>query len=71
MATKELKQNLEQCSVVVIAEATITVTILEQQQRELSARYLQNCDLQFPNLTCVCPRLLFTLVFNYKKRRIT
>ena len=34
---------------------------------KLSVGYLQNYDLQFPNLTHACPRLLFTLVFSYKK----
>ena len=63
MATKELKKNREQCS----AGATIAVAILEQRQRKFSAGYLQNCDLQFPNLTYARPRLLFTLVFSYKK----
>ena len=68
MATKEEKQNLKQWRAVVVAGATIAVAILEQRQRKLSAGYLQNCDLQFPNLTHARPRLLFTLVFNYKKR---
>ena len=67
MATKEVKQNLEQCSVTVVDGATIALAILEQRWRKLSAGYLQNCDLQFPNLTHVCPRLLFTLDFSYKK----
>ena len=67
MAIKELKQNLEQCSVVAVAGATIAVAILEQRQRKFSAGYLQNYDLQFPNLAYVCPRLLFTLIFSYKK----
>ena len=55
MATKEVKQNLEQCSVIVVAGATIAVVILEQQWRKLSAGYLQNCDLQFPNLNSCTP----------------
>ena len=64
MATKELKQNPEQCSAIVvagatIAGATIALAILEQLQRKLSARYLQNRDLQFLNLTHACPRLMF------------
>ena len=62
MATKEVKQNLEQCSVIVVA-----VAILEQRWRKLSAGYLQNCDLQFSNLTHARPRFLFTLDFSYKK----
>ena len=57
-----MKQNLEQCGTVAIAGAAIVVAILEQRQRKFSARYMQ-----FPNLTYVCPRLLFTLVFRYKK----
>ena len=69
MATKEVKQNLEQYSVIAFAGATIAVAILEQRQRKLSAGYLQNCDLQFLNLTHASPRLLFTLVFSYKKGR--
>ena len=67
MATKELKQNLEQCSAVVVAEATIAITILEQRQRKFSAGYMPNRDLQFPNLTYAHPELLFTQVFRYKK----
>ena len=69
MATKEVKQNLEQCSVIAVAGATIVVAVLEQGQRKPSAGYLQNCDIQFPNLTHVRPRLLFTLILNYKKGR--
>ena len=67
MAIKELKQNLEQCSVVVVAGATIAVAILEQRQRKFRVEYLQNCDLQLPNLTYARSRLLFTLIFNYKR----
>ena len=57
MTTKELKQIWN--SVVVVA---VAVVILEQ----FCAGYLQNCDLQFPNLTYTRPRLPFTLIFNYK-----
>ena len=59
---KRIETNLEQCSVVVVV-----VAIMEQRQRKFSAGYLQNRDLQFPNLTYACPRLLFTLVFSYKR----
>ena len=45
MAIKEVKQNLEQFRVIAVAGATITVAILEQRQRKLSAGYLQNCNL--------------------------
>ncbi|GAY68308.1 hypothetical protein CUMW_263130 [Citrus unshiu] len=38
-ATKEVKRNREQCSVIVVAGATIAVAILEQQGRKLSAGY--------------------------------
>ena len=67
MVIKEVKQNLEQCSVAVVEVELIVVAILEQRQRKLSAGYLQTNNLQFPNLTHACPRLLFTLVFSYKK----
>ena len=72
MATKEVNQNLEQCSAIAVAGATIAVVILEQLQRKLRVGYLQNCDMQncdmqFPNLTHACSMLLFILVFIYKK----
>ena len=67
MATKELIQNLEQCSTIAVAGATIAVAIREQRQRKFSAGYLQNRGLQFPNLTYACHMLLFTLVFSYKR----
>ena len=60
LATKELKQIWNSAVVVVIA-----VAILEQRQRKFCAGYLQNCDLQFPNLTYAQLRLSFTLIFNY------
>ena len=63
MATKELKQIWNSA----IAVATIAVAILEQRQRKFRAGYLQNCDLQFPNLTYARPGLPFTLIFNYKR----
>ena len=44
----------------------IDVAILEQRQRKFRVGYLQNCDLQFPNLTYAHPRIPFTLIFNYK-----
>ena len=69
MATKEVKHNREQCSIIAITEATIAVAILEHRRRKLSSGQLQNCDLQFSNLTHVRPKLLFTLVFSYKRRR--
>ena len=62
-----MKQNLEQCGVVAVAGAAIAVAILKQRQRKFSAGYMQNRYLQFPNLSYARPRLLFTLVFRYKK----
>ena len=62
MATKELKQIWN--SAVAVAAA---VAILEQRQRKFRVGYLQNCDLQFPNLTYARPRLPFTLIFSYKR----
>ena len=67
MATKELKQIWNSAVAVSIAVATIVVAILEQRQRKFRAGYLQNCDLQFPNLTYVRLKLPFTLIFNYKR----
>ena len=63
MPTKELKQIWNS----VVAVATIAVAILEQRQRKFYVGYLQNCDLQFPNLTYACPRLPFILIFSYKR----
>ena len=68
MATKEVKQNLEQCSAVAVEGEPIAVAIVKQRQRKLSARNLQKSDLQFPNLAHARPMLLFTLVFSYKRR---
>ncbi|KAK9211920.1 hypothetical protein WN943_001298 [Citrus x changshan-huyou] len=48
MATKEVKQNLEQCSAVAVEGEPIAVAILEQRKRKLSTGYLQNSDLQRP-----------------------
>ena len=62
MATKELKQVWNSAVTVAIA-----VVILKQRQRKFNVGYLQNCDLQFPNLTYAHPRLLFTLIFSYKR----
>ena len=67
MATKELKQIWNSAVAVAIVVATIAVAILEQRQRKFHPGYLQNCDLQFPNLTYVRHRLPFTLIFNYKR----
>ena len=71
MATKELKQIWNSAFAVDIVVATIAVAvavaILEQRQRKFRAGYLQNCDLQFPNLTYARLRLSFTLIFNYKR----
>ena len=67
MATKELKQIWNTAVAVDIVVATIAVAILEQQQKKFRAGYLQNCDLQFPNLTYARPKLPFTLIFNYKR----
>ena len=69
MATKEVKQNLEQCSAVAVEGEPIAVAILEQRKRKLSTGYLQNSDLQVPNLTHAHLMLVFTLVFSYKKER--
>ena len=62
MATKELKQIWNSAVAVAVA-----VAILGQRQRKFRAGYLQNCDLQFPNLTYARLRLPFTLIFNYKR----
>ena len=62
LATKELKQIWNSA----VAVATIVVAILEQQQRKFCSKYLEYCDLQFPNLEDSCPKLPFTLIFNYK-----
>ena len=59
MITKELKQIWNSA----VAVATIAVAILEQ----FRAGYLQNFDMQFPNLTYARPRLLFILIFSYKR----
>ncbi|KAK9181537.1 hypothetical protein WN944_024674 [Citrus x changshan-huyou] len=67
LATKELKQIWNSAVAVVVAVATIAVAILEQRQRKFRAGYLQNCDMMFPNLTYARPRLLFTLIFSYKR----
>ena len=67
MATKELKQIWNNVADVAVVVATIAVAILEQRQRKFSPGYLQNRDLQFPNLTYARPRLPFTLIFNYKR----
>ena len=76
MAIKELKQIWNSTVVVAVVVATIVVAtivvavavaILEQRHRKFRAGYLQNCDLQFPNLTYARPRLPFTLIFNYKR----
>ena len=65
--TKEVKQNLEQCSARAIAGVAIAVANLEQRQRKFSMGNLQDFDLQFPNLTHACPRLLLTLIFSIKR----
>ena len=62
MATKELKQLWNNVDVVAIA-----VAIPEQRQRKFRARYLEYCNLQFPNLNDARFRLSFTLIFNYKR----
>lgn len=67
LATKELKQIWNNTVVVAVAVATITVAILEQRQRKFCAGQLQNCNVQFPNLTYARLRLPFTLIFNSKR----
>ena len=71
MVIKELKQIQNSVVAVAVAVATIAVAvaaaILEQRQRKIHAGYLQNCDLQFPNLTYARPRLPFTLIFSYQR----
>ena len=62
MAIKEFKQIWN--NVVVVA---VAVAILEQRQRKFRLGYLQNCDMQFPNLTYARPMLPFTLIFNHKR----
>ena len=67
MATKELKQIWNNAVDVAIAAATIVAAILEQRQRKFRTRYLQNCYLQFLNLTYARPKLPFILIFSYKR----
>ena len=62
MTIKELKQIWNSAIAVAVA-----VVILEQRQRKFHTGYLQNCNLQFPNLTYARPRFPFTLIFNYKR----
>ena len=61
-STKRIEINLEQCSVV-----AVTVAIRKQRQRKFRVGYLQNRIRQFSNLTYARPRLMFTLVFSYKR----
>ena len=67
---KRVEINLKQCSCCRYCCRTIAVAILEQRQRKFCAEYLQNYDLQFSNLSYSCPRLLFTLIFSYKRSTI-
>ena len=72
MTTKELKQiynNAIDVAVVVatIAVATIAIAVAVAILEQFRAGYLQNCDLQFSNLTYAHPRLPFTLIFSYKR----
>ena len=67
MATKELKQIWNSAIAIDIDVATIAVAILEQRQRKFRSGYLQNCDLQFSNLTYVRHKVPFSLIFNYKR----
>ena len=67
MAIKELKQIWNSTVAVATITIAIAIAILEQRRRKFRAGYLQNCDLQFPNLTYARPGLPFTLIFNYKR----
>ena len=67
MAIKELKQIWNSTVVVAVVVATIAVAVAVAILEQFRAGYLQNCDLQFPNLTYARPRLPFTLIFNYKR----
>ena len=67
MTTIELKQIWNSAVAVAVAVATIVVVIVVAILKQFRPGYLQNCDLQFPNLTSARPRLLFTLIFSYKR----
>ena len=62
LATKELKQVWSSADVAAIAVAT-----LEQRKRRFRARYLLDCDLEFPKLEDVRPRPSVALTLNYKR----
>ena len=66
MTKKELKQIWNSAIAVAVIVATIAVAVAVAILEQFSAGYLQNCDLQFPNLTYARPRLSFTLIFSYK-----
>ena len=63
MTTKELKQIWNS----VVAVATIAVAVAVAILEQFRAGYLQNYDLQFPNLTYAYLKLSFILIFNYKR----
>ena len=71
MTTKELKQiwnNAVAIAIAVaVAVATIAVVVAVAILEQFRAGYLQNCYLQFPNLTYARPRLPFTLIFSYER----
>ena len=67
LATEELKQIWNSAVSVAVVVASVAVAILEQRQRRFHARYLEDYDLRFFNLKDTRPRLLFTLIFFYKR----
>ena len=68
MTTKELKQIQNSAvAVATIVVAVAVVTIVVAILKQFRTGYLQNCDMQFFNLTYARPRLPFTLIFSYKR----
>ena len=67
MTTKELKQIWNSAVVVTVTVATIAIGVAVANLEQFRAGYLQNCDMQFPNLTYARPRFPFTLIFSYKR----
>ena len=63
MVIEELKQIWNSA----VAVASVAIAIMEHRQRRFRARYLKDCDMEFHNLEDMRPRLLFTLIFSYKR----
>ena len=62
-----MKQIWNSANAVAIAVATVAVAILEYWQKRFRARYLVDCDMEFPNLEYASPRFSFILIFSYKR----